>query len=379
LLSWWVDGGFLYHYDNSSTQQLINFFRNDFEMPESKFSNYSLTLKEYQFVMLKDTFGRIHDYLRISLTDRCNYRCLYCLPEPEFAAGCHSSSGDQMTADEIVHLAAVFVRLGVKKIRITGGEPLVRKDAGEIIERLGAFPVKLAITTNGSRIDHFLENFNRAGIRSVNVSLDSLQQETFFKLTHRDEFEKVFSNINLLLHNNYHVKVNVVVMNGYNENEINDFVEWTRHFPVHVRFIEFMPFPGNHWRPEKLITYEEILHNIHERFPDVNKLDDHPNDTTKKYQVAGHAGTFAVISTMSEPFCSGCNRLRLTSDGKMRNCLFAKTEMDLLTALREDRDLVSLIRENLNAKHFKLGGNTDADWGLTETESGKRSMMGIGG
>src|SRR5688572_7626472 len=250
--------------------------------------------------MLKDSFGRIHDYLRISLTDRCNYRCLYCLPEPEFKHGCHSAPGDQMTADEIVQLATAFTQLGVRKIRITGGEPLVRKDAGHIMEQLGQLPVKLVITTNGSRIDSMMDHFIRSGIRSVNVSLDSLQRETFFKLTHRDEFEKVKSNIQLLLDNSFHVKVNVVIMNGYNDNEINDFVEWTRLTPVHIRFIEFMPFPGNHWRPEKLISYEEILKVINSAYSEVRKLEDHPNDTTKKYQVEGHIGTFAVISTMSE-------------------------------------------------------------------------------
>jgi len=329
--------------------------------------------------MLKDSFGRIHDYLRISLTDRCNYRCLYCLPEPEFKTGCGTSDNDQMTAAEIVQLAAIFVDLGVKKIRITGGEPLVRKDAGSIIESLGNLPVKLAITTNGSRINHFLDNFNRAGIHSVNVSLDSLQRKTFFTLTNRDEFEKVKSNIDLLLQNNYHVKINVVVMNGYNENEINDFVEWTRSTPVHIRFIEFMPFPGNKWKPEKLISYEEILRKIHSEFPDINKLEDHPNDTTKKYQVAGHAGTFAVISTMSEPFCSGCNRLRLTADGKMRNCLFAKSEIDLLSTLRAGENVVAYIQQCLDGKHFKLGGNSGAAWGIQESLSENRSMMGIGG
>src|SRR6187402_561683 len=136
--------------------------------------------------MLKDQFGRIHDYLRISLTDRCNFRCLYCLPEPEFHNGCHS---DQMTAEEIVAIAKEFLKAGVTKIRITGGEPLVRKDAGEIIDELGKLDAKLVITTNGARVDKFLDNFIRSGIKSVNISLDSLSQETFFKLTGRNEFE----------------------------------------------------------------------------------------------------------------------------------------------------------------------------------------------
>ncbi|MEO7907445.1 MAG: radical SAM protein, partial [Saprospiraceae bacterium] len=299
--------------------------------------------------------------------------------EPEFKQCCHASSSDQMTADEIVHLATIFTELGIRKIRITGGEPLVRKDAGVIMERLGQLPVQLAITTNGSRIDAFSGSFVRSGIRSINVSLDSLKRETFLTLTGKDEFDKVKSNITLLLKHQFHVKINVVVMNGYNENEVTDFVEWTRLTPVHVRFIEFMPFPGNHWRPDKLITFEEILKLIHTKYPAIIKLEDHPNDTTKKYQVDGHAGTFAVISTMSEPFCSGCNRLRLTSDGKLRNCLFAKTETDLLTPLREGKPIEQLIVDCLSGKHFKLGGNTDQSWALKETQSGKRSMMGIGG
>lgn len=329
--------------------------------------------------MLKDSFGRIHDYLRISFTDRCNYRCLYCLPEPEFHQGCGNMASDKMSADEIEAISKIFVNEGVKKIRITGGEPLVRKDAGDLIERLGKLDVQLAITTNGSRIDAFINSFVSAGLKSVNVSLDSLQSETFRQLTKADDFEKVYTNIQLLLRVNFHVKVNMVVMNGYNENEIVDFVEWTKHQPVHIRFIEFMPFPGNHWRPEKLVTYQEILNTIESQYPDVIKLQDHPNDTTKKYRIEGYQGTFAVISTMSEPFCSGCNRLRLTSDGKMRNCLFAKTETDLLTPFRKGENIVPLIRECLAGKHFKLGGNSDSDWAVKESASDKRTMMGIGG
>jgi cyclic pyranopterin phosphate synthase len=183
----------------------------------------------------------------------------------------------------------------------------------------------------------------------------------------------------MLLGHNFRVKVNVVVMNGYNEDEINDFVAWTRDTPLHVRFIEFMPFPGNRWRPEKLMSFTEILECISGRFPDIEKLEDHPHDTTKKFRVANHAGTFAVISTMSEPFCSGCNRLRLTADGKMRNCLFAKTETDLLTPLRQGADVISLIKASLAGKHWMLGGHSGDQWGMEQTQTQARSMMGIGG
>ncbi len=284
-----------------------------------------------------------------------------------------------MSADEIEQFAKFFIANGVTKIRLTGGEPLIRNDAKEIIQRLSKFPVELTLTTNGVLIDEYIETFQQAGIKSVNVSLDSLHPETFLKLTGRNEFPNVFSNIELLLKNNFHVKVNVVVMNGYNETEVPEFIEWTKTSPVHVRFIEFMPFPGNHWQPDKLITYKEILESIRNKFPEVEKLNDEIHDTAKKFRVKNHAGTFAVISTMSEPFCGGCNRMRLTADGKMRNCLFAKTEMDLLTPLREGKDIAPLIGESLFGKHYMLGGHNEQQWATEHTESKERSMLAIGG
>ncbi len=341
--------------------------------------------------MLKDSFGRIHDYLRISLLDKCNFRCFYCLPHSP-----HNKNGFQpkhdhslMTADEIEKLSEIFITHGVNKIRLTGGEPLLRKDSKEIMLRLSKFPVELTLTTNGSTVDQFIGVFQEAGIRSVNVSLDSLQSETFQRLTGRNDFEKVFANIQLLLDKNFHVKINVVVMNGYNESEVNNFIAWTKNSPVHIRFIEFMPFPGNHWKPEKLTTYKEILEAITNKFPGIEKLNDGEHDTAKKFRVLNHKGTFAVISTMSEPFCSGCNRMRLTADGKMRNCLFAKTETDLLTPLREGKDIMPLVKESLFGKHYMLGGHDEkhsaiADpsiggWATLHSESKERSMLAIGG
>jgi cyclic pyranopterin phosphate synthase len=331
--------------------------------------------------MLKDSFGRIHDYLRISLLDKCNFHCLYCLPHSP-----HNKKGFQpkedhvlMTADEILKFADAFVKLGVTKIRLTGGEPLIRKDAHEIMLRLSKYPVELALTTNGIRIDEFIETFTEAGMKSINVSLDSLQRETFMRLTGRNGLEKVMSNIRLLVKNNFHVKVNAVVMNGYNETEINDFISWTKNTPVHIRFIEFMPFPGNQWQPDKLISYKEILQTIHHSYPDIEKLNDEVHDTARKFRVKGHAGTFAVISTMSEPFCGGCNRMRLTADGKMRNCLFSKTETDLLTPLREGKNIEPLILECLFGKRYMLGGHTEEKWAEHHSESTERSMLAIGG
>ncbi|MFN5324426.1 MAG: GTP 3',8-cyclase MoaA [Bacteroidota bacterium] len=329
--------------------------------------------------MLVDNFGRIHDYLRISLTDRCNYQCLYCLPEPEFNHGCSTVASDRMTAQEIVEIATKFVSLGVNKIRLTGGEPLIRKDAGDIMLALGRLPVKLTLTTNGSRLDHFIDIMHEAGVKSVNVSLDSLRKENFHRLTLRDDFEKVKSNIDLLLTKGFDVKVNMVVMNGYNDHEVVDFASWTVAKPVHIRYIEFMPFPGNRWRPEKLINLQQIVDMIELAFGSLEKLEDGPHDTTRKFRIPGSKGTIAIISTMSAPFCDGCNRLRLTADGKMRNCLFSKTETDLLNAFRNGHDIEALIKDCLAGKHRQLGGNSGTEWGLQETEEQRRTMMGIGG
>jgi cyclic pyranopterin phosphate synthase len=327
--------------------------------------------------MLRDNFGRIHDYLRIALTDKCNLRCTYCnpvnLPKGFFAGT------TKMSADEIDKIAAVFVQEGVKKIRLTGGEPLVRKDAKEIIKNLSKYPVELAITTNGVFVHEFIDTFKKAGIHSVNVSLDSLKRERNFSISGRDEFDRVTKNINLLLKNDFHVKINVVVMKNVNDDEITDFVEWTKHKPVHVRFIEFMPFAGNQWANEKVFTYQEILRLIADRY-DYIKLSNGRNDTAKKYLVPNHKGSFAVISTMSQPFCSGCNRMRLTTDGKMKNCLFSKNEVDILDALRNGRDILPLIKLCLADKEEALGGQfTAITEDLVASKISNRSMINIGG
>ncbi|MBK6730127.1 MAG: GTP 3',8-cyclase MoaA [Bacteroidetes bacterium] len=327
--------------------------------------------------MLTDKFNRTHDYLRISLTDKCNLRCSYCnpvdLPKGYFAGA------PRMTADEIDQIVSVFVKEGVKKIRLTGGEPLVRKDVKEIIERLAKYPVELAISTNGVLVDKYIDIFKSAGIKSVNVSLDSVKREKFFAITKRDEFNHVVDNIHLLLQHNFHVKINVVVMKGVNENELNSFILWTKDFPLHVRFIEFMPFTGNDWSSEKVFSYHDMLDIIATKY-DFQKLPDAKNDTTKKYFVPNYKGTFAFISTMSDPFCNGCNRMRLTTDGKMKNCLFSKTETDILTALRNGMDITPLIKQCVWMKEEKLGGQiTTIDEKLDITKINNRSMIHIGG
>jgi cyclic pyranopterin phosphate synthase len=284
-----------------------------------------------------------------------------------------------MQPDEIDHIANLFVQLGVKKIRLTGGEPLVRKEAGDIIRRLGAYPAELTMTTNGVRLQEFAADIQAAGMRSINISLDTLDADKFLMLTKRNDFQKVYHNIHLMAQQNMRVKVNVVAMKGINDHEIPAFIALTKDLPLHIRFIEFMPFTGNHWDHEKVIGWQEILDMaaLHYPFEPILRK---KHDTAKNYQVPGHAGTFAVISTMTAPFCGDCNRMRLTADGKMKNCLFSKTETDLLGALRRGEDIVPLIKACVWAKAAERGGQFTEGYTHTDPLSiENRSMIAIGG
>ena len=326
--------------------------------------------------MLLDNFNRIHDYLRVSLTDACNFRCVYCMPDEQIK---FMPAKHLMQADEIETIVKTFVELGVKKIRLTGGEPLLRKDSKDIIERISKFPIELSLTTNAVLVDNFIEVFHQAGIKSINVSLDTLKTEKFLQLTKRDLFEKVWNNIQLLIEEGFHVKINVVVMKGINDNEVLDFIEWTKNQPVHVRFIEFMPFDKNQWISNKVFSYQEILDLAETKFGFI-KMSDSANETAKKFKPFGHQGTFAVISTMSAPFCHNCNRMRLTADGKIKNCLFSKGEADILSALRNKEDIRPMIITCIGQKEKALGGQFQGDFNKMDTNKiDNRSMIRIGG
>ena len=325
---------------------------------------------------LFDTFGRRHNYLRISLTPHCNLRCFYCMPNEDYDA---PPAANLMQTDEIDAIVNMFVKLGVNKIRLTGGEPLVRNDAGKVIEALSKYDLQLAITTNGIRLHEFLPSLQEAGLRSLNISLDTLDAKKFEMITKRKQFDRVWNNIELMLANNMHVKLNVVVMKGINDNEINSFIALTKDLPLHVRFIEFMPFDGNNWNSNKVFGWQQILDTVSTQY-DYYNLQPHQNDTAKSYQVYNHAGTFAVISTMTAPFCGTCNRMRLTADGKMKNCLFSTTEVDILGALRKGDDIEPLIRQCILDKAAATGGQFQ---GLVDnidaTQIHNRSMIAIGG
>ncbi|MFN3875642.1 MAG: GTP 3',8-cyclase MoaA [Flavobacteriales bacterium] len=301
---------------------------------------------------LTDLHGRHHRSLRISIVDKCDLRCTYCMPEDQRFL----KREELMTREEVRSIATLFAeRYAITKIRLTGGEPLVRPDAVDIVRDLARLPVKLGLTTNGLSLHKHLGGLIAAGLKSINISLDTFDAERFRRIARRDGFAQVHANILLALQRGLRVKVNMVVMRGVNDDEILRFVELTRDHPVHVRFIEFMPFAGNRWGRERVYTYAEMLGHIGSVHA-YEKLDDDPHSTAKAYRVPGWPGTFAVISTVTEPFCSSCDRLRLTAEGKMRNCLFVREETDLLSALRRGEDIAPLIEANVLAKHAMLGG-----------------------
>ena len=255
----------------------------------------------------------------------------------------------------------------------------MRKDAPKILKTLGKLDIELAITTNGIRVDEMLTELLEANIKAINISLDTLIPEKFLQITRRDLFQRVRNNIDLMLQHNIRVKINVVIMKGLNDDEILDFIALTKHNNIEVRFIEFMPFSGNRWTSNQVFTLHEILLKVSSQY-DVIPVQPEPNDTSSRYKIDKHLGSFSVISTMSQPFCDTCNRMRLTADGKLKNCLFSKDETDLLGALRSGEDILPLIEQTMMAKAKALGGQFSGIFeDIDASKLENRSMITIGG
>ena len=329
--------------------------------------------------ILTDDFGRNHNYLRISLIEKCNLRCTYCMPAEGITL---SPKQNLMTADEVFAIAQTFVNNGVNKIRLTGGEPLLRKDFPEIIEKLAQLNTEISITTNGILIDRHLEVLKKFNIRKINLSLDTLVSTKFNTITLRNQFEKVIDNLHLLLNNDFKVKVNVVLIKGFNDNEIIDFINLTESLPISIRFIEFMPFAGNEWDRSKMVSQKEILDQITTHFSEANleKLEDEQHFTAREFRIKNFVGSFGIISSISNPFCDGCNRIRLTANGKIKNCLFSNIETDILTPYRNGAPIETVIANAIkNKKKVRAGMTTLEDVDNPVLNQDNRSMIAIGG
>ena len=330
---------------------------------------------------ITDQFGRVHDYLRISLTERCNLRCFYCMPEEGIEL---TEKANLMSHEEVIYIAKQFVELGVNKIRLTGGEPLIKKNIEKIIRELTDLPINLGITTNGILLDKYIDLFKECGVQDINVSLDTLDKEKFNKITRRDYFDRVTNNIDTYVKAGFNVKINAVLIKGVNDDEIIDFIEYTKNNKIAIRFIEFMPFDGNKWDTEKVVSLNDVLNQVNNKYPkeQLIKIEDKKNDTTKNYKIKGYQGSFGIISTVSNPFCDSCNRIRLTANGKIKikNCLFSATETNLLDSLRKGEDIKNTILEGVYHKKQVRGGMTSDDAFFDKKNYTKnRSMIAIGG
>ncbi|XP_012427670.5 molybdenum cofactor biosynthesis protein 1 isoform X2 [Taeniopygia guttata] len=295
---------------------------------------------------LMDSFGRQHNYLRISLTEKCNLRCQYCMPEEGVQL---TPKSELLTAQEIITLARLFVKEGVDKIRLTGGEPLIRPDVVDIVGELYKLEglKTIAVTTNGINLTRLLPRLKEAGLNAINISLDTLVPAKFEFIVRRKGFHKVMEGIHKATELGYHpVKVNCVVMRGFNEDEVLDFVDFTKDLPLDVRFIEYMPFDGNKWNFKKMVSYKEMLDTIKQRWPELEKLPCETSSTAKSYKVPHFQGQISFITSMSEHFCGSCNRLRITADGNLKVCLFGNSEVSLRDHLRSgasEEELIQII------------------------------------
>ncbi len=327
--------------------------------------------------ILNDNFGRMHNYLRISVTDKCNLRCKYCMP----AEGIKLKEKDEiLTFDEIEKIAKIFVSLGVKKIRITGGEPLVRKNLPSLLKNLSQISglESLALSTNGVLLKNYIDEIKNSGVNKINISLDTLKAEKFNYIARASSLGNVLLGIDKAIKSGFeNLKINTVLMRGFNDDEILDFVNFAIKHSVNIRFIEYMPFTGNGWNEFKMMPYLEIKNIIEQKFVLQNILrDEIVAGPAKEFLVSGTNAIVGFISTMSEHFCSSCNRLRLTADGRLRSCLFSKDGVDLKKLIREnasDAEIFSAIKTDLSLKWKE---HPDAE---TLKELNDRSMVAIGG
>lgn len=323
---------------------------------------------------LIDRHGRPHNYLRISLTDRCNLRCTYCMPEHmKFARPAHL-----LTTEEIIRLARLFVSMGIDKIRLTGGEPLLHTDVQKIISKISSLPGlrTLALTTNGLKLGAMAHDLKKNGLTTLTVSLDSLKEETFNAIARRARLQDVMHGIDAAFAAGFDpVKINTVVMAGINEEELLDFVDWGKDKPVDLRFIEYMPFPETGWMKTGLVSYATMRDRIAKAY-EIDPITSEKSAVGKSFALKNHRASVSFVSSMTESFCGSCSRLRLTADGNIKACLFdpqEETLRDVMRAGGSDAGLKAVILKALDGKPMAHPPMEDL------LAMGNRTMIAIGG
>ncbi len=328
--------------------------------------------------VLKDNHGRTINYLRLAVTDRCNLRCHYCMPEHGLE---WLSRSELLSYEEMLRLCSLLVKLGIQKIRITGGEPFVRKDMMKFLASLSRLDGlrEITLTTNGVVTAPLVPELKKIGVRSVNLSLDTLDRERFFQITRRDELPRVLETMDALLRHDISVKINAVVMDGQNTQDIIPLTEMTKNLPVDVRFIEEMPFNGgDHATAQPLWNHQRILETLRAQWPDLEKIPDPPFSTSMNYQIPGHRGKVGIIAAWSRTFCGTCNRIRVTPQGVLKTCLYDYGVLNLRNLMREGLDDEELTEHLL----FAFNHRHKDGWEAEEARRGvpvEESMATIGG
>jgi molybdenum cofactor biosynthesis protein A len=325
-----------------------------------------------------DNHGRPINYVRLAVTDRCNLRCFYCMPAEGIK---YVPRKDLLTYEEMERLIRLLAEMGVSKVRITGGEPFVRRDLVDFLYRVheieGIRDVHL--TTNGVLTKRYIPDLVKMGIASVNLSLDTLDRQRFFEITRRDEFPKVLDCLHALIEAGISTKINAVIMAGKNTEDILPLADFTQNHPVGVRYIEEMPFNGNGANYAKLHwNHKRILEKLKEKYPHLQKIDDGPHSTSNNYQVPGHQGTLGIIAAFTRTFCGTCNRIRVTAKGTLKTCLYDDGVLDLREIIRTEKSDESLRQALLQAFGNRARNGFEAEKRRTSQEVSE-SMSTIGG
>ncbi len=310
---------------------------------------------------LLDAHGRQISYLRLAVTDRCNLRCQYCMPEQGIDI---VDRKELLTFKEMYRITRVLSELGVNKVRLTGGEPFVRKDFIKFVESLSYNDrlEEINITTNGALVKDHIEALEASGVKSINLSIDSLRPEKFFRITRRDQFARVWDAYQALLKSSLGLKLNVVVQSGFNTDEIIDFIELTREHEISVRFIEEMPFNGKGLRVvQENWNYTKIIGHIKDHFSDFDPLPAHKSSTSKNFRVNGYAGSFGIIPSFTRSICTDCNRIRITATGLFKNCLFDDGVFDVKQFIRKGAGDEELKQLFINTVHKKPKDGFEAE------------------
>lgn len=328
--------------------------------------------------MLFDNHGRRINYVRLAVTDRCNLRCTYCMPAQGIT---YVPRPELMTFEEMFRLVQVLHNLGVEKVRITGGEPFVRHDLMDFIAAISSLNgIKIHLTTNGTLTGPHLSELRELGVRDVNLSLDSLDRERFREMTRRDALPQVLDTLNMLLQEGFQTKINTVVLEGKNTEDILPLVELARHLPVDVRFIEEMPFNGSGLSNVNLAwNHVQILTYLSQQYPEIEKLPDLPFSTSSNYQIPGFRGKVGIIAAYSRTFCGTCNRLRITPQGLLKTCLYDAGVFNVKDLMRQGASDVQLSTALLNAIGHRARNGFEAEQQRMGYLPTGESMSSIGG